>query len=189
MTKAIGIVGSPRIGGNTEIITMHTLKAIEEEEIETELIRLAGLDIRPCNACMACKEGEMCPIDDDLFPIYTKMKEADAIILTSPVYFDSASALLKALMERTGYIARNNGRLFAGKVGGCLAVGRRTGQNFTLAQVTSWFHTLGFFMPGSIHPNASFGWSKGDVEKDQEGIATARSFGKNIALLVKKLNK
>ena len=103
--KAIAIVGSPRKNGNTEILTRHTLKAIEEEGLETELIRLAGLDIKPCNACMVCEKEERCPIDHDLSPIYTKMKEADAIILASPVYFGSATALLKALMERTGYIA------------------------------------------------------------------------------------
>lgn len=185
--KTISIVGSPRKNGNTEIITRHTLEAIEEEGIETELIRLAGLDIRPCNACMVCQKEETCPINDDLFPIYTKMKEADAIILASPVYYGSATALLKALMERTGYIARNNGRLFEGKVGGPLVVARRTGQNFTLAQLSYWFHALGFFMPGSIHPNASFGRDKGDVEKDQEGLTTAWNFGKNIAFLIKKL--
>ncbi len=116
--KAIGIVGSPRKGGNTEILTKHTLKAIEEEGLDTELIRLADLDIRPCNACMVCLDEERCPIQDDLFPIYTNMKRAEAIILASPVYFGSATALLKALMERTGYIARNNGKLFTGKVGG-----------------------------------------------------------------------
>ena len=48
--KAVGIVGSPRKGGNTEILTAHCLKAIAEEGLETELIRLAGLDIRGCNA-------------------------------------------------------------------------------------------------------------------------------------------
>ncbi len=185
--KAVGIVGSPRKNGNTEIITNHTLKAIEEEGIETELIRLAGLDIRPCNACMACDNEEACPIDDDLFPIYLKMKDADAIILASPVYYGSATALLKALMERTGYIARYKGRLFAGKVGGPLVVARRAGQNFTLAQLTYWFHILGFFMAGSTYWNISFGREKGEVEKDQEGLITAWNFGKNIAFLLKKL--
>ena len=92
--KAIGVVGSPRKGGNTEILTKHTLEAIKEEGLTTELIKLAGLDIRPCNACMVCRDEERCPIDDDLFPLYTKMKEADAIILASPVYFGSATALL-----------------------------------------------------------------------------------------------
>ena len=103
--KVIGIVGSPRGNGNTEFFTAHTLKAISEEGLDTELVRLAGLDIKPCNACMACREEEACPIEDDLFPIYLKMKEADGIILASPVYFGSATALIKALMERVGYLS------------------------------------------------------------------------------------
>jgi len=185
--KAIGIVGSPRKNGNTEIITRHALKAIEEERIETELIRLAGLNIQPCNACMACQNEETCPIADDLFPIYTKMKLADAIILASPVYYGSATALLKALMERTGYIATHNGRLFEGKVGGPFIVARRSSLYFTAAQLSFWFHVLGFFMPGSIHSNISFGRDKGDVENDEEGLNTAWNFGKNIAFLLKKL--
>jgi len=184
--KAIGIVGSPRKGGNTEILTKHTLKAIEEEGLDTELIRLAGLDIRPCDACMACREEEQCPIDDDLFPLYTKMKEAEAIILASPVYFGSATALLKALMERTGYMSGSR-RPFAGKVGGPLVVARRAGQNFTFAQIMYWFHILGFFMPGSSYWNIAFGREKGEVKEDEEGLRTAWNFGKNIAFLVKKL--
>ena len=186
--KAIGIVGSPRKGGNTEILTKHTLKAIAEEGLDTELITLSGLDIRPCDACSACKNEEQCPINDDLFPIYTKMKKAEAIILASPVYFGSATALLKALMERTGFISANNGRVFEGKVGGPLVVARRAGQNFTLAQLIFWFHIQGFFMPGSTYWNIAFGREKGGVENDEEGLATAWRFGKNVAFLVKKLN-
>jgi multimeric flavodoxin WrbA len=183
--KAIGIVGSPRKGGNTEILTRHTLKAITEEGLDTELIRLSGLDIRPCNACMACAEEEQCPIDDDLFPIYKKMKKAEAIILASPVYFGSATALLKALMERTGYISGFSGGVFKGKVGGPLVVARRAGQNFTLAQLIFWFHIQGFFMPGSTYWNIAFGGGKGDVKNDEEGLATAWRFGKNVAFLMK----
>ena len=184
--KAIGIVGSPRKDGNTEILTKHALKAIEEEGLETELIRLAGLDIRPCNACMVCREEERCPIDDDLFPLYTEMKEAEAIILASPVYFGSATALLKAFMERTGYISGPK-KVFAGKVGGPLVVARRAGQNFTFAQIMYWFHIQGFFMPGSTYWNIAFGREKGEVEQDEEGLKTAWNFGKNVAFLVKKL--
>jgi len=184
--KAIGIVGSPRKDGNTEILTKHTLKAIEEEGLDTELIRLAGLDIRPCDDCRVClNEEERCPIDDDLFPLYIKMKEAEAIILASPVYFGSATALLKAFMERTGRIGSR--KVFAGKVGGPLVVARRAGQNFTFAQIMYWFHILGFFMPGSTYWNIAFGREKGKVQEDEEGLRTAWNFGKNIALLVKKL--
>jgi len=185
--KAIAIVGSPRQNGNTEILTKHTLKAVEEEGLDTELISLADLEIKPCTACMVCKNEESCPIDDDLWPIYTKMKEADAIILASPVYFGSATAQIKALMERAGYVAYWNGRPFDGKVGGPLVVARRASQNFTAAQLTYWFHILGFFMPGSTYWNVAFGREKGEVEQDEEGMRTAWNFGKNIAFLVKKL--
>jgi len=185
--KAIAIVGSPRENGNTEILSRHTLKAIEEEGLDTELITLANLDIKPCNVCLVCKKKEQCPIDDDLFPIYTRMKEADAIILASPVYFGSATALLKAFMERTGYLAMWNGRVFERKVGGPLVVARRAGKNFTLAQLTYWFHIMGCFVPGSTYWNVAIGWEKGEVEKDEEGMRTAWNFGKNIAFLVKKL--
>ena len=89
--KAIAIVGSPRKNGNTEILTRHALRAIAEEGVETELVSLAGLDIRPCDACMLCRrEEEHCHIKDDLFPVYTRMKDAEAIILASPIYYGSA---------------------------------------------------------------------------------------------------
>ena len=185
--KAIGIVGSPRRNGNTEILTRHALKAIEEDGLDTELVTLADLDIRPCNACMACRGEERCPIDDDLFPLYLKMKEVHAVILSSPVYNGSATALLKAYMERTGYISSGNGKVFAGKVGGPLVVARRAGQNFTFAQMLFWFHGQGFFMPGSTYWNIAFGRDKGEVEQDSEGLTTAWNFGKNVAFLVKKL--
>ena len=184
--KAIGIVGSPRKDGNTEILTQHALKAIEEEGLDIELIRLAGLDIQPCNACMVCRDEEKCPIKDDLFPIYTKMKEAEAILLASPVYFGSATALIKALMDRAGYIGFNK-QAFVGKVGGPLVVARRAGQNFTFAQIMYWFQILGFFMPGSTYWNIAFGRDKGEVSGDKEGLNTAWNFGKNVAFLVKKL--
>lgn len=184
--KAVGIVGSPRKNGNTEILTAHCLQAIAEGGLETELIRLAGLDIRPCNACDVCREEERCPIDDDLFPIWGKMKEADAIILASPVYFGSATALLKALIERTGNIAYQR-RPFEGKVGGPLVVARRAGKNFTFVQIMHWFHIMGMIMPGSTYWNVAIGREKGDVRDDEEGLATAWHFGKNIAYLVKKL--
>ena len=185
--KAIAIVGSPRKNGNTEILAKHTLKAIEEEGVDTELIRLAGLDIKPCTACMVCKEEERCPIKDDLFPIYTKMKEADAIIFASPVYCGSATPQIKALMDRTSYIAYWKGKVFERKVGGPLVVAARTGQNFVIAQLAFWFYFLGFFVPGSTDWNIAFGDEKGDVEKDEIGLKTAWTFGKNVAFLVKKL--
>ena len=182
----IGIVGSPRVNGNTEILTKHALSAIEEEGLSTELVRLAKMDIRPCNACMVCKTEERCPIEDDLFPLYVKMKEAEAIVLGSPVYFSSVPGLLKSFIERAGYIAKHH-KTFAGKVGGPLAVARRGGANFTFAELLLWFYILGFNIPGSTYWNIAFGGEKGEVKDDEEGLNTAWTFGKNLAYLVKKL--
>jgi multimeric flavodoxin WrbA len=169
--KAIAIVGSPRKKGNTEILASHTLKALEEEGLDTELVRLANSDIKPCTACDACQKEEQCTIDDDFWPIYNKMKAADVIIFSSPVYFSSATPNLKALMDRAGYIAAWNDRVFAGKVGGLIF----------------WFFYMGCFIPGSTGWNIAFGLEKGDVKKDTQGLETVWNFGKNAAFLVKKL--
>jgi len=182
--KAVGIVGSPRQGGNTEILTAHCLKAMAEEGLDTELIRLAGLDIRGCNACGYCFENDGCSIEDDLQPIFAKMLTADAIIVASPVYFGSATALVKGLLERAGYMSR---RRFAGKVGGPLVVARRAGQNFTFAELLFWFHINQIINPGSTYWNMAFGREKGEVEKDEEGMKTAWNFGKNVARVAKKM--
>jgi multimeric flavodoxin WrbA len=186
--KVVGIVGSPRKGGNTEILTNHALKAVEEEGVDIEVVRLAGLDIRPCNACQACRKAETCPIDDDLLPIYNKMKGAEGIILSSPVYYGSATALIKGLMERSGFISQHNGRVFNGKVGGPLVVARRAGHNFTFAQLWYWYHILGLVVPGSTYWNVAFGREMGEVNSDEEGMKTAWNFGKNLAWILKKLN-
>lgn len=185
--KALGIVGSPRRGGNTELLMKLTLETIAEQGIDTELLCLAGKDIRPCTACMACRSEEKCPIDDDLFPIYLKMKEADAIIIGSPVYFQGPSALVRAFIERTGYISNQHGRVFAGKVGGPLVVTRRSGMSLTHAQFLLWFSGQHFFIPGSN--SIAIGRDKGEVLKDEEGVGIAREFGKGVAFLLTKLSK
>jgi len=182
--KAVGIVGSPRKGGNTEILTGHCLNAMAEEGLETELVSLAGLDIRGCSACDYCFEHEGCSIEDDMPPVFDKMIAADAIVVGSPVYFGSATALVKGLLERAGLISRGR---FAGKVGGPLVVARRAGQNFTFMELMHWFHIMQIINPGSIYWNVAFGREKGEVEKDEEGLRIAWHFGKNVAGLVKKL--
>lgn len=186
--RVIAISGSPRKNGNTEYLAAHTLKAISEEGIETELISLAGKDIKPCYACNACTKEDFCTIEDDLQPIYQKMKAAQGILLASPVYFSSATALLRALMERTGYMAMNSHYAFSGKVGGPLVVARRAGQNFTVAELDFWFHIMGMIVPGSTYWNMAFGRGKGEVSKDEEGLRTAWNFGKNVARVLKKMN-
>ena len=184
--KAIAITGSPRKNGNTEILSRHALRALEEEGFETQLVRLCELDIKPCDACGICEKEERCPIKDDLWPIYTRLKEADAILLASPVYFGSATPEMKAFMDRAGYIAYWH-RTLEHKVGGPLAVAERSGVNFTIAQLAFWFNILGCIVPGSTDWNVAFGSKKGEVEKDEAGMKAVWKFAKNVAFLVKKL--
>lgn len=187
MMKAIGIVGSPRINGNTEIIVAHCLKAIAEEGIETELIRLAGLNITGCKACGYCfKHPGECATKDDMQAVRKKMIAADAIIVGSPVYYGSATALVKGLLERAGYCERG---ALAGKVGGPLVVARRGGTNFTFAELNFWFHLNGITAPAGTYWGMAIGREKGEVEKDEEGMMTAWNFGKNVAKMVKKLRR
>jgi multimeric flavodoxin WrbA len=185
--KVVAIVGSPRKHGNTEILASHTLKAIAEEGIETELIPLAGKEINPCDACMACEDSGECIIEDDFLPVLNKMIEADGIILASPVYFGSCSALLKALMERAGWLSKPKGRPFDRKIGGPLVVARRAGQNFTVAEINFWFYIMGMIVPGSTYWNIASGWQPGEVANDEEGLRTSWNFGKNMAFVMKKI--
>jgi len=187
MVRVIGIVGSPRVGGNTELLVAEALKAAGEDGAETELVRLAGADVKPCDACLSCRKTGECRIVDDFKPFFDKMVEADGIILASPVYFGSATPHIKALIDRAGSLSSAKGSVFENKVGGPMVVARRAGHNFTLAQLMFFFLIQGMIVPGSTYWNIAFGREKGEVTKDQEGLRTAINFGKKIVWLIKKI--
>jgi len=187
MIRILGVVGSPRVGGNTELLVSEALKAAEEEGAETELLRLADKEINPCDACLSCRKTKECRIEDDFQMVFQKMVEADGIILASPVYFSSATPKIKALIDRAGYVSIAKGRVFENKVGGAMAVARRAGQNFTFAELLFFFLHQGMIVPGSTYWNIAFGREKGEVSKDEEGMRTARNFGKKMVWLIRKI--
>ena len=187
MVHILGVVGSPRVEGNTERVVAEALKAAKEDGAETELLRLANRDIKPCTACMSCRKTGECPILDDFYPVFEKMVQADGIILASPVYFSSATPQMKALIDRAGYLSGAKGRIFENKVGGAIAVARRAGQNFTFAQLLFFFLHQGMIVPGSTYWNVAFGRNLGDVETDEEGLRTARNLGKKMVWLINKI--
>jgi multimeric flavodoxin WrbA len=186
--KVLGIVGSPRHGGNTEILIRETLQTISLDGIEVETVLLADKKINPCNACLLCKEKKnFCAIEDDLTPILEKIKMTDGLILGSPVYFGSATPNIKALIDRVGYVFRNGENFLERKVGAPLVVARRAGHNFTFAQLLYFFFIMGMIIPGSTYWSIAFGREKGSVLQDEEGISTARKLGENIAWLLRKI--
>ncbi len=98
--KVLGILGSPRKGGNTELLLEETLKGAEAEGAEVERLRLTDYNIIPCKECLACFKDGNCIILDDMAKIYPKLLEADIIILASPIFFYGVTAWAKALIDR-----------------------------------------------------------------------------------------
>ena len=188
--KVIGVSGSPRKKGNTEFLIQLALDEIRKEGIDTEIITLANKTINPCNACMACKKDKnRCVIEDDFEPMFLKMREADGLILGTPVYFGSATPNIKSFMDRTGYVCRQGENFFYRKVGAPIVVARRAGQNFTLAQLTFFLLLMGMIVvPGSPYWTLGFGRDIGEVEKDSEAIESISNLGRNMAWLLKKIN-
>ena len=186
--KILAISGSPRVNGNTDQLLHVALDVLESRGIDTEFISLAGKSILPCTACVACRNEPRCIIEDDFDPIFRAMLESDGFIVGSPVYFGSATPETMALLDRAGYVARHNGNLFSRKVGGPVAVARRIGQNFTIAQLLMWYMINGMIVPGSSYWNIAFGRGKGEVMQDEEGVRTIRTFAENLAWLLEKIH-
>lgn len=92
--------GSPRIDGNTDILLRETLRAVEGPDNETEVFRLNFMNIKPCQDCGGCETTGACIIIDDMNAIYRAIREADRIILASPVFFFALSAQAKLMIDR-----------------------------------------------------------------------------------------
>ena len=98
--RVLGIVGSPRRGGNTEILVDEILAGAAEAGAETEKIILNGLNILPCQACDACKDGGECVQEDDMSELLKQMERYRIWVLGTPVYWWGPSAQLKAFIDR-----------------------------------------------------------------------------------------
>ncbi len=190
--KAVLISGSPRQGGNTEILCQRCADGLTSEGITTEIISLAGRAIKGCTGCGWCRQQPSevcrCVIDDDPFnELIDTIVAADIIVVASPVYFGSATPELMALLDRLGYIARPR-KLLSRKIGASMAVARRAGQNFTFAQLAYWFLINDMIVPGSTYWNVASAGAKGEVSQDTEALATVDRLAENLAWLAQKLH-
>ena len=104
---ALGIVGSPRRGGNTEILVGAALRGAEEAGALVEKVLLSKLDVAPCLACDACRDSGECVQQDDMAELLDKMQRSQVWVLGTPVYYFGPTAQLKAFLDRW-YIGRPN---------------------------------------------------------------------------------
>ena len=98
--KVLGIMGSPRIHGNTDMLLDESLKGAQSQGADTEKILVDKLKISPCKEYYGCLKDGNCVIRDDMDDIYTKLAESDIIIIASPMFFYGISAQVKALIDR-----------------------------------------------------------------------------------------
>ncbi|MGD2147733.1 MAG: flavodoxin family protein [Anaerolineae bacterium] len=119
MTQVLGVVGSPRKKGNTEILVSRILDGAAAEGAGTETLSLRKLKIRECNGCHTCWKGRRCSKRDDMNDAYPLISESDAIVFGTPVYWYGPTALLKAFIDRFVYFNCPENR---GKVRGKRAV-------------------------------------------------------------------
>ncbi|MTI65074.1 MAG: flavodoxin family protein [Firmicutes bacterium] len=98
--KVVGFVGSPRKNGNTSDIVKEVLKGAKDNGAETKVYYLNDLNIKGCQGCLYCRENEECIINDDMKDIYEDVKNADSLVLGTPVYICQVSAQTKLLLDR-----------------------------------------------------------------------------------------
>ena len=98
--KVLGIMGSPRIKGNTDVLLDQALEGTKSQGAEVEKIIVDKLNIAPCREYYGCARDGNCVIRDAMDEVYPKLLSADSVIIASPMFFYGLSAQVKALIDR-----------------------------------------------------------------------------------------
>jgi multimeric flavodoxin WrbA len=189
--KVLGLFGSPRRGGNTEILLEEALKGAEREGAEIERLFLRDLDITPCTECHGCDETGSCVILDGMQKIYPKLLEADIIILASPIFFYGVTAWAKALIDRSQalwakkYLVNDPSMGKTGKKrkGFFISVGATKGQKVfegAILTVKYFFDALNTEYTGELLYRGVDG--KGEILKHPKALEQAREAGRKLVL-------
>lgn len=156
--KILYISGSPRRGGNTEIL-LERARAITGGE----MLRLADIRFEPCRSCWACCHGEACTIHDELTPVLKRLSDFQALVIGSPVHFNNVSALIKAFMDRTWpLLGRLKNRV------GAVVVGRRYGFESAITAIHAFF--LKHEMVIGHRGVTGIAYRPGEILRDQEAL-------------------
>ena len=181
--KVLMINGSPNNNG----ATMKALKEMEKifikEKIEVEIVNIEKKDIRGCIDCKYCFKNNECVYKDIVNEISEKFKDADGLVIGSPVYYASANGTLISLLDRLFRSSRFDKTM---KVGASIAVARRGGITATFDQLNKYFTICGMPIASGQYWNGFHG-SYSDEEQDQEGLQQMRTLAYNMSFLIKSI--
>ena len=184
--KVLLINGSPHADGCTFTALSEVAKTLEAEGIETQVFQIGKAPVRGCIACGACAKLGKCAFDDDpANEILRLMREADGIVVGSPVYYAGPNGALCALLDRVFYA----GNGFAFKPAAAVVSARRSGTTATFDRLNKYFTMNRMPIVSSQYWNGVHGFTPDDVRKDEEGLQTMRTLGYNMAWMLKSIAK
>ena len=178
-TKVLGIVSSPRRGGNTDTLVEEVLAGAKAAGVQTEKIMLSDLDIRPCKGCWACSKQEKCIQDDDLSQVAEKLIEAQTWVIGTPIYWWGPSAQLKAFIDRWVSLRQ---QAFTEKTL-ILVIPMGGGSESYARHTTGMFRDIASYLGINLHeiilaPGVS---KKGEVRQDKQLMEKAHQVGNQIS--------
>jgi len=188
--KAIAINGSPKKEGNTYHALKIVLDELEKEGISGEIIHIGNKNIRGCLACGSCaknKDEKCIQSKDEVNGWIGRMKDADGILLGSPVYYADVAGTMKAFLDRAFYVSGANGNLLRHKVGASVVAVRRSGGLSAFHALNNYLMYSEMLIPTSNYWNVIHGARPGEAMQDEEGIQIMKVLGQNMAWLMKLL--
>lgn len=180
MKKVILLSGSPKAEGNSVQILRECAKVIKENGVEAEVVSIAGMNLKDC---MNGQDG----YDDGFDKIIEKIKEAQGLIVATPVYWGTARAETMTALQRIAMASKKQGNFLSRMVGGPIAVARRGGLTSTIEEILMYYMINDMIVPGSTYWNIVFGHDQGEALKDEEGMRTVKRFSENVAYLINKM--
>jgi len=185
--RILGIMGSPRLGGNTDLLLDAALNGARSAGAEVEKIVVDKLNISPCREHYGCLENGNCIIRDDMDALYPKLLDADGIVVASPMFFYGITAQLKALIDRCQALWARKHVLKqswpgAGRKGAFIAVGATRGETLfdgSIATVKYFFKTIGVEYAQELLIRGVD--QKGDIQKHPSALKDAFELGQRLA--------
>ena len=183
--KVIILNGSPKAHGNTATALHEVERVLQLQDIETEWIHVGHLQIPGCVACNRCWKTGVCKYGDLVNEISEKMRDADGLLVGSPVYFASPNGTLLSLLDRLFY--SNLHIDWSMKVGASVSIARRGGASTTMDALNKYFLKTNMPVVPSQYWSIAHGTAPGEVTSDAEGMQTMRQLGLNMAFLIKSI--